>query len=415
MIFIGAFIKCGSSLDDSWEPAIFFLLILVAELFPVRFPGTIAEVAMIMPAMVSLFLSHGTAPMIVISSVGLFAASIAAHYRYYPMRRLFDMATYNTAIHIVAVAAASLAFILVGGTTLGGNPNITLSEMILPLLLWVFAFTTMNVLVYTAGLSLYTSQSWRMLVVQHLGWAVPNYFITAPSGILFAYLYLKYGIYGILLVVVPFLVGRQALNQYAAQLSAYRETITTLGAYMQHYHPYTKGHLERVADLADKIAKCMGMPLQSLMFIRDAGLLHDIGKVGVDEEILNKEGPLTSKDWAVIRQHPVRGAEILSNLRHLECIVPWVRGHHERPDGRGYPDGLKTDETPIEAAVIAVADAFDAMTGGKEETEKRTYRAPLTLDQTVAQMRYGAGMQFDPKVVRALLQVMAREEAESDE
>ena len=412
-IFIGALVQCSSSLDDSWEPAIFFLLIFVAELLPVRFPGTISEVAMTMPALVSLFLSHGTAPMIVISSVGMFAASIVAHYKNYPIRRLIDMASYNIAIHIIVAVAASLAFILAGGTTLGGNPNITLSQMILPLLLWVFAFTTINVFIYTTGLSLYTCESWRMLVVQHLGWTIPNYFITAPSGILFACLYMKYGVFGILLVIVPFLMGRQALNQYALQLATYRETITTLGSYMQHYHPYTKGHLERVANLADMIAKQMGLSLQSLMFIRDAGLLHDVGKVGVSEEILDKVGPLSDEDWVLIKQHPARGAEILSHMKYLDCIVPWVRGHHERPDGKGYPDGLKSNDTPIEAAVISAADAFDAMTGGNDEREKRTYRPPLALDQAVAQMRYGAGTQFDPRVIKAFLHVMAGEETES--
>ena len=287
------------------------------------------------------------------------------------------------------------------------------SGLAVPLLLWAFTFTTANMVICTIGQSLYIKQHWRMLLLQSLGWMVPNYLITAPSGILFAYLYLSYGIYGILLVVIPFIIGRQALNQYALQLATYRETITTLGSYMQHYHPYTKGHLERVANLADKIAKQMGLSLQSLMFIRDAGLLHDVGKVGVSEDILDKVGPLSDEDWVLIKLHPARGAEILSHMKYLDCIVPWVRGHHERPDGKGYPDGLKSNDTPIEAAVISAADAFDAMTGGNDEREKRTYRPPLALDQAVAQMRYGAGTQFDPRVIKAFLHVMAGEETES--
>jgi putative nucleotidyltransferase with HDIG domain len=251
-----------------------------------------------------------------------------------------------------------------------------------------------------------------MLIVQNVGWAIPNYFITAPCGILFAYLYLNYGIYGILLVVIPFLVGRQALNQYAKQRDTYLETVTTLGAYMQHYHPYTRGHLERVANLADKIANQMGLPLQSLMFIHDAGLLHDIGKVGVDEAILDKTGALTDEEWETIKQHPTRGAEILGRMKYLEPMVPWIRGHHERPDGRGYPDGLKDEEISIEALVIAVADAFDAMSGGAEERHRRSYRSPLTFDQAIAQVRYGIGTQFDPRVVKAFIWVMASKEAE---
>ncbi|MCX6375654.1 MAG: HD domain-containing protein [Armatimonadetes bacterium] len=149
---------------------------------------------------------------------------------------------------------------------------------------------------------------------------------------------------------------------------------------------------------------------QSLLFIREAVLLHDIGKVGVNEEILDKVGQLSDEDWATIKQHPARGAEILAEMKFLERIVPWVRGHHERPDGKGYPDGFTTDEITLEAAVIAVADAFDAMTGGPDESSKRVYRAPLTTDQGIDQVRYGAGTQFDPRVVKAFMQVMAREE-----
>ncbi|MCL6628811.1 MAG: HD domain-containing protein, partial [Armatimonadetes bacterium] len=176
-------------------------------------------------------------------------------------------------------------------------------------------------------------------------------------------------------------------------------------------HPYTKGHLERVADLATEVAKELRLRTSSLMLIRDAGILHDIGKVGVSEEILDKEGKLTDEEWNIIKQHPARGAEIIAQLRYLEPIVPWVRGHHERPDGRGYPDALKDGQIPIEAAVIAVADAFDAMAG-----VKRSYQeVPLTEDQAIDQVRYGVGTQFDPRVVKAFLRVMARRREEEVE
>jgi len=411
IIFVGILVHGGPRLGEPLDLSIFFVLIFFAELLPIKFPGTIAEFSMTMPAVVGLFLSHGLRPMIVVSSIGMFVANVIAR-RERPVRWLLDMVSYNTGEHVLTAVVASLAYQLAGGSTLAWG-GATLSEMVLPLLLWVATCTTANMLLSITGLSLYSGEPWRMLFARNVRWFVPNYVVTGPFGILFAYLYLRYGVYGILFVIVPFLAGRQALNQYAVQLDAYRETIATLGSYMQHYHPYTRGHLERVSAMADEIGKQMGLPISSLMFIRDAGLLHDIGKVGVNEEILDKVGQLNDEEWAVIKQHPARGAEILSQMRHLERIVPWVRSHHERPDGRGYPDCLDDSKIPLEAAVIAVADAFDAMTGGPDEKEKRTYRPPLTFDQAVAQVRYGVGTQFDHRVVRAFLRVIARKEEAS--
>ena len=391
------------------EILIFFCMILASELMPVRCPGTDNDVTMTAPAVISLFLSHGIYAALTIAPISSFIGMLIVHRRR-DLRWLLSMSSYNTALCMLPIAVACWVYYLVGGRTLQGGEDVTLSSMIMPLFVSITASTTANVLVFTTGVALYNRDPWRLAAAQTVGWFVPNYIVTAPSGILFAHLYKQFGVYGVLLILIPFIVGRQALNIYSRQTETYRETVTTLGSYMQHYHPYTKGHLERVADLSDKIARHMGLPYQSLLFIREAGLLHDIGKVGVNEEILDKVGQLSDEDWATIKQHPARGAEILAQMKFLERIVPWVRGHHERPDGRGYPDGLTTDEITPEAAVIAVADAFDAMTGGPDESSKRVYRTPLTIDQGIDQLRYGAGTQFDTRVVRAFMQVMAREE-----
>jgi putative nucleotidyltransferase with HDIG domain len=412
-IFIGALVHMGSDTSHLPELAIFFVIILISELIPVRCPGTDDDVTMTIPAIISLFLSHGASAALCISSLGIFAGAVVSHRSRKNVRWLLHYSAYNTALSILLVALAFWSYQLFGGRTLQAGQDTAITSMILPLFIAVTVLTTANILTFTVGAAMYSGQPWRLLLAQSLGWFTPNLIITAPSGILFAQLYKQFGIYGVLLIIIPFIVGRQALNVYSEQIAAYLETVTTLGSYMQHYHPYTKGHLERVANMSDRIAKHMGLPYQSLMFIREAGLLHDIGKVGVSEETLDKVGQLSDEDWATIKQHPARGAEILAQMEHFERIVPWVRGHHERPDGRGYPDGLKGDAITIEAAVIAVADAFDAMTGGPEEKDQRVYRVPLTIDQGIDQVRYGAGTQFDPRVVRAFMQVMEREEAEN--
>lgn len=410
-VFVWALIYGGPELKYLPELIVFFLIILLCELLPISFPGTDSDVTMTVPAVMSLLLSHGPYAALIVGPISIFAGGMVVHWRR-DLKWLISMCSFNTALCVLPIAVACLVYQLVGGKTIAQEREVALMSMIVPLFLAVTASTSANALVFSAGVALNTGDPWRLAFARSLRWFMPNYVITAPSGILFAYLYKEFSIYGTLLVVLPFIVGRQALNVYSQQIDAYRETITTLGSYMQHYHPYTRSHLERVAAMSDRIARHMGLSLPSLMFIRDAGLLHDIGKVGVDETILDKPGQLTEKDWAIIKQHPARGAEILAQMKHLERIVSWVRSHHERPDGMGYPDGLKADEIPVEAGVIAVADAFDAMTGGPDEKDRRGYRAPLTLDQAIDQVRYGAGIQFDPRVVKAFMRVMTREETE---
>lgn len=406
-IFAGALLFGRFPEAARLELAVFFFLIFFSELVPIRIPGTQSEVTMTMPVVVGLFLSHGTASTIAVSAVAMFAASCITQ-RGRSWLWLADMAAFNTGIYVVSVALASLAYFLAGGPATAYGILPSPGEILLPLLVWVITYGITNLAFFSTGVALFDQSPWRLHFAETFRWAYPNFLISFPSGILFAYLYISYQISGILLVVVPFLVGRQALNQYAIQRDTYLETVTTLGSYMQQYHAYTEGHLQRVADLSVELGKEVGLPVSSLMFIREAGLLHDIGKVSVSDAILDKKGTLTDDEWNVIRQHPVAGAEILSQMKYLERVVPWVRGHHERPDGRGYPDALKDGEISLEAAVLAVADAFDAMAGD----DPRVYRAPLTTDQAVDQVRYGVGTQFDPRVVKAFLKVMSRREEE---
>lgn len=384
---------------------LFAVLVFIAEMVPTKIPNTDIDMTMTMPLSICLFLSHGLAAAVVFTSIPTFAASLLTQ-RNRPLKSLLSITSFNVANLILAVCIASLVFLSIGAKTNPGNKDFAIGILVLPLAIWIAVYSAASMLVLV--MSIYKPEAWKVLLFNGLKWSVPNYLFSIPVSVLFASL-LPYGPLGIFLLILPCLAGRQALNLSAQQINVYRDTITTLGSYMQHYHPYTKGHLERVADLADRIAREMKLPIQSLIFIRDAGILHDIGKVGVSEETLDKVGQLSDEDWATIRQHPVRGAEILAQMKYLDRIVPWVRGHHERPDGKGYPDGLKNEDIPVEAAVIAVADAFDAMTGGPDEKDQRVYRTPLTLDQAMDQVRYGAGTQFDVRIIKAFMRVMSEE------
>jgi putative nucleotidyltransferase with HDIG domain len=177
--------------------------------------------------------------------------------------------------------------------------------------------------------------------------------------------------------------------------------LEALSATVDARDTYTAGHSRRVAASARMIAELLGLSGAELDFVGQAALLHDIGKIGVPDAVLLKEGPLTAAEWVVMRSHPEEGARIIERLGYLDEVVPGIRYHHERMDGRGYPDGLLGDEIPLAARIIHVADSLDAM------TTKRLYRDEMSFEDALAEIRSGRGTDFCNLCVDALEQAVA--------
>lgn len=194
------------------------------------------------------------------------------------------------------------------------------------------------------------------------------------------------------------------IREYQAELEkAYMQTIETLRYVVETRDKETRGHSERVSLLGVALAKELGMNEQEINMIRVAGLFHDIGKVGVPDAILLKNGSLTKEEFEQIKNHPIEGERILASYAPFKNTLPIVRGHHERYDGKGYPDGIAGEDIDLGARIIAVADSFDAM------ISNRTYRAGLGLDKTLAEITAGRGTQFDPKIVDILFAFIEKE------
>jgi len=215
-----------------------------------------------------------------------------------------------------------------------------------------------------------------------------------------------YGAIGLLGVLAPYLALRQAFIIALRQQELYHQTIRSLGFLVQRAHPYTGGHLQRVSLWARRVAERLGLPPDRCELVYEAALLHDLGKTVLDERILNKPARLTAAEWEEIKKHPQLGAEILRDTPFLAPIIPWIAMHHERPDGAGYPFGLRGEQIPMEARVIAVVDAFDAMIGGEAPNQRRPHRRPMSLDEALTELERGAGTQFDTQVVRVFTEVV---------
>jgi putative nucleotidyltransferase with HDIG domain len=187
---------------------------------------------------------------------------------------------------------------------------------------------------------------------------------------------------------------RQALRQ---NQELFLETIRTLAAAIDAKDPYTRGHSERVSSYSMAIARHLDLEQDEVFRIRIAAILHDVGKLGVRDSILNKPGGLSEDEYRIMRRHPDIGAQIMTPIRMLKDIIPGIRNHHETWDGNGYPDGLAGDEIPLVARIIGAADTFDAM------TTNRPYQRAMPLDYVLDKMRGMSGSRFDPQIVDALL------------
>ena len=184
---------------------------------------------------------------------------------------------------------------------------------------------------------------------------------------------------------------------------SYLSTITSLARTIEAKDPYTGGHTERVSHLALMLARELDFSDQDLRAVEVGGVIHDIGKIGVPDQILTKPGRLDDDEFAAMRRHPEISSYIVSELDLPQIVKDMVRSHHERFDGRGYPDRLTGQDIPLAARILAVADTLDAM------TSDRSYRAALTLDAAVAEIRRNAGTQFCPLVVAAFLACLSRD------
>jgi putative nucleotidyltransferase with HDIG domain len=158
---------------------------------------------------------------------------------------------------------------------------------------------------------------------------------------------------------------------------------------------YTRGHSERVGASSRRLALALGLPATDVEIVARAGLLHDIGKIGIPETVLRKAGPLTAEEWALMRRHPVIGAQIVAPFEFFTAGADVIRHHHERVDGSGYPDGLTGNAIPLGARIVAVADVYDAL------TSDRPYRRAMSSEDALAFLRAQAGHGLDEEIVGA--------------
>jgi hypothetical protein len=216
-----------------------------------------------------------------------------------------------------------------------------------------------------------------------------------------------------LIRVIAFVVAGAVVGAFSSSLRGRVQTLEQMGSQVvsafvraiDAMHPTTARHSEKVAEYCVETARELGLSRAQQESVRMSALLHDVGKLGLPTTILDKPGELSETEWELVRRHPVESEKILAGVQSFFPYLPGVRHHHERRDGAGYPDGLAGNDIPLAARIIAVGDAFDAM------TSSRSYRAAFSDEKALAVLQAAAGSQFDPEVVAAFVAAHRRVEA----
>ncbi|WP_336215727.1 HD-GYP domain-containing protein [Nonomuraea sp. LPB2021202275-12-8] len=309
---------------------------------------------------------------------------------------------FNGAQFAICGYAAGGVYVWLGGAI--GVPRVNaFDDLIGPYAAATAVFVPLNIMLTLTMIRLATDAGSMEVPLRGLTQFLLSYLGYGTFGLLVAGLWATVQSISAVLVLLPLFVARWAFGQYHAQQRSYDATIAALCQAVETKDYYTRGHCTRVSLASTMIAQEIGMGMERLRAIRYAGMLHDVGKLGVPTKVLQKDGPLTEEEFAAIQLHPMRGLEIVQGIDFLDEAFAGIMHHHERHDGKGYPMGLAADEIPEFARIIAVADAFDSM------TSDRSYRGARPVEVAVDELRKGEGSQFDPVMVTAFVRALERE------
>jgi putative nucleotidyltransferase with HDIG domain len=302
---------------------------------------------------------------------------------------------YNHAVLVVAAISATVLFETLGGSAEGVRPIASLSAAL------VAGVAYMVVDELLSGIAIALREGRRLLTVFRSDLASYGLALLGlvPLAWLMAFAYVA-GLGPLVAIVfaLPLYTTRAAYQSVVELRRMFTQTVRALASAIDARDPSTKRHSEHVSGIAVEIGQELGVSEAELEILEWGGLFHDIGKIGIQDAVLLKPGRLDKNERMEMNKHPVKGAEILANADRLRQVVPLVRFHHEWYNGSGYPDRLIGEEIPLLARILAVADAFEAMTAVRPYQPR-----PKTLEQALEELRRCSGTQFDPRVVEAFI------------
>lgn len=316
-------------------------------------------------------------------------------------RRPISLLVFNFGQLVLSSSAAGFTYLLAGGEPIVAETAVPLTGASVPgtllaVVLAAVVFNSMNIFLMAIGVWLGRGVPF-IEVVRDLVAPLPTQLALALVGLLMAQV-LAISPIALPLFLFPLFLARQVFLSYATLRDAYFETVRSLIGALEAKDAYTRGHSERVADYACQLAEKLSLDSHSVETVQQAALLHDIGKLSLSWELLNKPSDLSNDEHAAIRRHPWTGGQMVLRIPALRPLADLIKAHHERLDGSGYPIGMRGEEIPLLARLLAIADAYDAM------TTDRAYRRALTHEQAAGELVQNSGTQFDASLVAAFLE-----------
>jgi putative nucleotidyltransferase with HDIG domain len=385
-----AYLMQDFPIDRFREVLLFIALIVIADTAQITLPRGGASIYASSPIDLAAIVLLGPSAIAFTEAIASFFTEVFIQKR--PAMKI----AFNLPLLIVTVGTAGLTYKAFGSswTTTGSW------RFLVPLTASGVVYYVVNTLSISMVIGLSTRKNPLFIWKHNYMWTFFHVFAFIPLGAIIAMVYVSRGPWSLLLFVIPIFLARYTFKLYVDMKEAHINTVAALTSAIDANDPFTHGHSYRVSRYALRIGSAMGLSSRDLEILEYGALLHDIGKIAIQHDILLKPERLSDQEFLTLKQHPTIGADIVENLKFLKEAAVLVRYHHEQPDGRGYPDGLPGDEIPIGSRIILVADAFDAM------TSDRPYRKGLPVEKVVEQFEKYKGKQFDLEIANLTINLI---------
>jgi putative nucleotidyltransferase with HDIG domain len=376
---------------------LFGMLIFIADNLSAPLPKTGSVSVNFGISLASLIL-FGPSTAIIVTFISIFnIREIIKRIPYY--RHIFNAGQY-----LISMGIASLVFELMYNREVSNffNP-VNLSYILAA----AYIFFFLNTILTAGAISISEGIGLANVWIFNFAWLIPFQLFLAAMAIAISFLYRLYGPFTLLFTSLPLIIAQYTYLLRVKERRALLNSIMQIVKIVEAKDPYTAGHSVRVAEYSEKIARELKLNEYDIELLINLANLHDLGKIQIDLSILNKPGKFNQEDWEEVKKHPVVGYDIVKEITFLKSEAKSILYHHERIDGSGYPYGVKGEEIPLFAKILAVADSYDAM------TTSRPYRNARSNSEAIIELKNNSGTQFDINVAGAMIEILKREMAKS--